>query len=179
MNSGFLTQLPGKTLTSSLRGSPFSGIRARISSFDGSAAAETPVAAAVDALDAGPGAGLPGREPLGVAGRDEAPPTPPRRSFSFLVALLASDISASLPAPAPPTPMGELGRDSVDPTSDVSAVVCFFFVFLTRDDSLPLASERLGEPGRLRMPLRRGSVVLDGLEGVPGVLVCLVVVVSG
>ena len=48
---------------------------------------------------------------------------------------------------------------------------CFFFLCCLREDSLPLASERLGEPGRLREEdetvRERGSGCLPGrLEGV-------------
>ena len=50
-------------------------------------------------------------------------------------------------------------------------VPCFFFLCCFREDSLPLASERLGEPGRLREEdeavRRRGSGCLLGRpEGV-------------
>lgn len=90
-----------------------------------------------------------------------------RRILSFLACLLPSLISASLPAAL----VGEVGREIVLAEEKVSPLGCCFFGFLTREDSLPLASERLGEPGLLRMPLRKGSELLIILEGVPGVLV--------
>lgn len=143
--------------------SPSAGICERINSFVGSSVA-VPLPGRAAAL--APGAGLPARESEGVAGRE-----PPRRDmliFKLFFFLLASLISASLPAPVPETTepfAGEVGRDALSRP----LAVCFFLAFLTREVSLPLASERLGEPGRLSMPfLREVEIFVDGVPGVAG-----------
>lgn len=71
--------------------------------------------------------------------------------------------------------MGDLGRDGgplgVDmPVLSLEDSPCFFLGFL-REDSLPLASERLGEPGRFSevedaVRLRGSECLLERLEGV-------------
>lgn len=129
---------------------PSTGINARMSSGVG---------------NTGITAGLLGRDSLGVpAGLVFV-----RRILSCLARFVPSLISASLPAML----AGEVGRDIVLAVFR-SPLGCFFFGFLAREDSLPLASERLGDPGLFRIPFRRGSEVLMALAGVPGVLVVVV-----
>lgn len=95
--------------------------------------------AALISSDVGIGTGLPAREPLGVAlagdpGMDLAGKFMLRGRLS---------VSVSLPDPAP-RPMGEAAPG-------MSRRCCFFRRL--RVDSLPLVSERLGEPGRLRLDM--------------------------
>jgi len=70
------------------------------------------------------------------------------------------------------TDAGDLGREpggtGVDVPVGWEEEACFFLCFL-REDSVPLASERLGEPGRLREledDFLRGSECLGRPEGV-------------
>lgn len=100
------------------------------------------------------GAGLAARDPFGEFGREFAA-EPPKRILSFLRP--TSLVSPSLPEPAARARCWFTGLATASP--DVASAPCFFLIFL-REDSLPLASERLGDPGRLRIPLRNGSAGL-------------------
>jgi len=94
--------------------------------------------------------GLPGREG-GADPTGETPVREPSRLAAFLDLVLpfsVPDASVSLPEPArralgeraPWTLEGDIGRD----IGPLGSFLCLF-----RVDSLPLASERFGEPGRL------------------------------
>lgn len=124
-----------------------------------------------------PAIGLPAREPTGVPVLDA--PVPGKLSFSFLglpLSLISAPepaISTSLPEPDPSGPFrtrflpcadGERGRDVGWGVGCEEA--CLFLAFL-RDVSVPLASEALGEPRRLRdAAFFSGSVCFGRPEGV-------------
>jgi len=118
-----------------------------------SAAADADADAEID------GGGLPGREPgaepVGVPAMGE-PGRLAKALFLGLPPRSVPDASVSLPEPAArararasgdigrvPSTAGDMAREE-----DAEAWVSFLSLFLL--DSLPLASERLGEPGRLR-----------------------------
>ena len=93
--------------------------------------------AALTSSAVGIGTGLPAREPMGVAA-----PGDPGVDLGFRVMGRARrSVSVSLPEPAR-RPMG-------DPAPEP----CCFFMRLRLIDSLPLVSDRLGEPGRLRLDM--------------------------
>lgn len=74
----------------------------------------------------------------------------------------------------PPGGGGDPGREP-EGVPLVATAGCFFLIFL-RVDSLPLASEGFGEPGRFRIFLMGSAVEFEeGLEVPEGVLVPLVV----
>lgn len=126
-----------------------------------------------------PAIGLPAREPTGVPVLD----CPGRLSLSFfglplsLISAPEPAISTSLPEPDPPrgifrtrflpaaAAVGEIGRDVGCGVGCEEA--CLFLAFL-RDVSVPLASEPLGDPRRLRevADFFSGSVYFGRPEGV-------------
>lgn len=103
--------------------------------------------------------GLALREFPGLDGRElVALPLPPRRILRGLMGRGRVEASVSVGRGVDVELIGEWGREIEAPAEEASKAVeedeeerCFFFCFL-REDSLPLASERLGEPERLRMP---------------------------
>ena len=108
------------------------------------------------------GAGLPARDVDGV-------PLAERLNLSCLLRLPESVASVSLPDPAPRSRLtGAFNPSLVGPAApSPSPDKCFFFAFL-REDSLPLASERLGDPVRLsdELAFLTASIVLGRPEGV-------------
>jgi hypothetical protein len=88
----------------------------------------------------GMGTGLPAREPIGVA----LPGDPGVERGLSVMGRVRLSVSVSLPEPAR-RPMGEVAPDI--------SWRCCFFMRLWFIDSLPLVSDRLGEPGRLRLDI--------------------------
>jgi len=87
------------------------------------------------------------------------------RLVGFRLSLIIEDFRDALPGAEGDWWTGEDRREFVVELGSVGwDEGCFFFIFL-RADSLPLASERLGEPGRLRI-LRRGLGCVGRFEGV-------------
>lgn len=117
-----------------------------------------------------PGTGLPALEPVGVP-----LPCEPLTSLIFLLNFLrpASDISAPVASPSLVAPAAFFGRcrpfwafgTGVEARLFGTEPVAVFLTLL-RDDSLPLdsSSDKLGEPGRLRLLT---FFVSDAVLGLP------------
>ena len=110
------------------------------------------------------GTGLPAREPEGVP----VAPVPDLSLIFFFSFKPPSEASPAVASPslvAPPTPLGRPGSGVAERLGIAEAVALPILTFFL-DDSLPLDSERLGEPGRFSFPFLTTSRAFCFPEGV-------------